>query len=130
MLPKFAGIPRIQPELVEFSIFVKCWIFTKLSDGSYLSNVINKFQQKTNEPIWQMLRTLVKFERKDALSHCKFFEFGAVQEDACPKRFSWFFYWIPKVQESVNLVDLKKAANHVLICKKSVSITENRPYKV
>ena len=23
-------------------------------------------------------------------------------EDACPQRFSWFFYWIPKVQKCVN----------------------------
>ena len=30
-------------------------------------------------------------------------------EDACPKRFSWFFYWIPKVQKHINLVDLVKS---------------------
>ena len=24
-------------------------------------------------------------------------------EDACPKHFSWFFYWIPKVQKCVNV---------------------------
>ena len=30
-------------------------------------------------------------------------------EDAFQKRFSWFFYWIPKVQTCVNLVDLVKS---------------------
>ena len=29
--------------------------------------------------------------------------------DACQKRFSWFFYRIPKVQKCVNLVDLVKS---------------------
>ena len=27
--------------------------------------------------------------------------------DACPKRFSWFFYWIPEVQKRVHLIDLR-----------------------
>ena len=30
-------------------------------------------------------------------------------DDACQKRFSWFFNWIPKVQKRVNLVDLAKS---------------------
>ena len=30
-------------------------------------------------------------------------------DDACQKRFSWFSDWIPKVQKSVNLVDLVKS---------------------
>ena len=30
-------------------------------------------------------------------------------DDACQKRFSWFFNWIPKVQKCVNLVDLVKS---------------------
>ena len=30
-------------------------------------------------------------------------------EDACQKRFSWFFYWIPKMQKFLNLVDLVKS---------------------
>ena len=30
-------------------------------------------------------------------------------DDACQKRFSWFSDWIPKVQKSINLVDLVKS---------------------
>ena len=25
-------------------------------------------------------------------------------EDACPERFSWFFYWIPKVQKEADIL--------------------------
>ena len=32
---------------------------------------------------------------------------AACPEDACPQRFSWFFYWIPKEQTRVNLKDLQ-----------------------
>ena len=43
-------------------------------------------------------------------------------EDACPKRFSWFFYWIPKVQKRVNLVDLVKSSLTRIYLQKSASI--------
>ena len=41
-------------------------------------------------------------------------------EDACQKRFSWFFYWIPKVQKRVNLVDLVKSfqTESLKVCQK------------
>ena len=67
-------------------------------------------------------------------------------EDACPKRFSWFFYWIPKVQTCVNLVDLVKSfrvpsfrnlfykidpdSNEYLLAKFGVDTAENGPLKV
>ena len=71
-------------------------------------------------------------------------------EDACQKRFSWFFNWIPKVQKCVNLVDLVKSfqtslsmslflnllferdsySNEYLLAKFGVDRAENGPLKV
>ena len=54
-------------------------------------------------------------------------------EDACPKRFSWFFYWIPKVQKYVNLVDLVKGFQtsiYYLLVKIGFDTAENEPLKV
>ena len=54
-------------------------------------------------------------------------------EDACQKRFSWFFYWIPKVQKRVNLVDLVKSFQTSiwnLLAKFGVDTAENEPLKV
>ena len=56
------------------------------------------------------------------------FECGA---DACQKRFSWFFYWIPKVQKRKNLVDLVKSFQTTyLLAKIGVETAENRRLKV
>ena len=54
-------------------------------------------------------------------------------EDACPKRFSWFFYWIPKVQKRVNLVNLVKSFQtsiSYLLAKFGFDTAENEPLKV
>ena len=55
-------------------------------------------------------------------------------EDACQKRFSWFFYWIQKVQRCANLVDLARAFERVysnyLLEKFGVDTAENGPLKV
>ena len=60
-------------------------------------------------------------------------------EDACPRRFSWFFNWIPKVQKRVNLVDLVKGfqtrerdsySNEYSLEKFGVDTAENGPLKV
>ena len=59
-------------------------------------------------------------------------------EDACQKRFSWFFYWIPKVQKRVNLVDLVRSFPtniyylHLFTntCKIGCDTPENGPIKV
>ena len=49
-------------------------------------------------------------------------------EDACQKRFSGFFNWIPKVQKRVNLVDLvQRFAKKYLIAKFSFDTAENEP---
>ena len=43
-------------------------------------------------------------------------------EDACQKRSSCFFYWIPKVQKCVKLVDLVKSFQASIRLQKSASI--------
>ena len=53
------------------------------------------------------------------------FECGAV--DACQKRFSWFFNWIPKLQKFVNLVDLVKSFQ---TCKNRLRYSREGPLKV
>ena len=56
-------------------------------------------------------------------------------EDACQKRFSGFFNWIPKVQKCVNLVDLVKSFQtsiyyQYLLTNIGVDTAENGPLKV
>ena len=64
-------------------------------------------------------------------------------EDACQKRFSWFFNWIPKVHKcsflpkthkcNVNLVDLVEkfqTSIQSLLEKFGVDMAENEPLKV
>ena len=46
-------------------------------------------------------------------------------EDACQKRFSLFFYWIPKVQKCVNRVDLVKSFQTI-----GIDTAKNMPLKV
>ena len=58
---------------------------------------------------------------------------GLRPEDACKKRFSWFFYWIPNVQKRVNLVDLVKSFQtsiYYLLAKFGFDTAENEPLKV
>ena len=46
-------------------------------------------------------------------------------------RFSWFFYWIPKVQRDVNLIDLVKSfQTNIFFAKIGVDTAENEPLKV
>ena len=52
-------------------------------------------------------------------------------EDACPKRFSWFFYWIPKVQKCANLVELEKCCQTHIFLQNLASIQPNTsPFKL
>jgi hypothetical protein len=50
-------------------------------------------------------------------------------EDACQKRFSWFFNGIPKPQKRVNLVDLVNSKEY-LLAKFGFDTVENEPLKV
>ena len=75
------------------------------------------------------------------------FECGAVQKKGrLPEALFMVFYWIPKVQKCVNLVDLVKSfhvpsfrnlffkidpnSNEYLLAKIGVDTAENRPLKV
>ena len=56
---------------------------------------------------------------------------GAKGAQVC-KRFSWFFYWIQKVQQFANLVDLVKSfqTSISIYLQNGVDTAENRPLKV
>ena len=59
------------------------------------------------------------------LRHCV-----SCPEDARPKRFSWFFYWIPTVQKCEHLVELGKCCKiNYLFAKIGFDTAENEPSK-
>ena len=81
-----------------------------------------------------MRKYLTKFSR---IFKCRVmvFQLDSKKAKVCQSRFSWFFYWIQKVQTCVNLVDLVKSFQtstmySIVLCKIGFDTTETGPLKV
>ena len=150
------------------SVLIFC-NFVNLSRTIFWNSTIfvAKPQEISNSSLrvfWSFQPKLLKFQKTfitivcyDMFWCCTFIQFsesilnglrvsspGPCAPDACQNRFSWFFYWIQKVQKFVNLVDIVKSFQTIFFSNKiaiqtsieyllaniGVDTAENGPLKV